>query len=215
MDHVDIINYLINKYNYNSYLEIGIGTGESYLRVNCKNKECVDPFEKGNPDGNNSEAVNEFVEKNILTYKMTSDKLFETIDSDKKWDIIFIDGLHVEEQVDRDILNSLRHLNPGGKIVVHDCLPARKTHQLGINERPYGTWNGTVWKSIPKLALLGIDYHVVNTDMGCCVINYCDYADNLKLLTASDYDYDTVFGSEFLKRILLRIITEEIFLGLY
>lgn len=214
MDHVDIMNHLIEKYNYNSYLEIGLGTGESYLKVQCRHKESVDPYE-GTFDRNNSQDVSEFVEKNLLTHKMTSDEFFETAGKDKKWDIIFIDGLHTEEQVDKDILNSLKHLNPGGKIVVHDCLPVTKEHQSDASERPIGTWNGTVWKSIPKLSLMGINYFTVDTDTGCCIIDYCEHTNNLKLPAPADYNYDTVFGSYYLKCILFRIISTETFYSIY
>jgi predicted O-methyltransferase YrrM len=55
---------------------------------------------------------------------ITSDAFFER--SMVKFDVIFIDGLHEEHQVDRDIVNSLQHLNPGGIIVLHDCLPPRR-----------------------------------------------------------------------------------------
>jgi len=45
MDHVDIINYLIERNNYQSYLEIGLGEGVNFLQVNCRYKESVDPYE--------------------------------------------------------------------------------------------------------------------------------------------------------------------------
>ena len=210
----DIINHLIEKYNYQTYLEIGLGDGRNYLRINCRHKECVDPYE-GDFDRNYSVDVNEFIREHILTYQMTSDEFFETEGRDKKYDLIFIDGLHMEEQVDRDILNSLRHLNEGGRVVVHDCLPFSKEAQLPVEERIDGNWNGTVWKSIPKLALMGIEYFVVDTDFGCGIIEYHPNADKLELPPPADYEYDDVFKSEITKRIMLRIITPETFMNIF
>jgi hypothetical protein len=40
---------------------------------------------------------------------MTSDEFFEINKS--TYDIIFIDGLHIDEQVERDIINGLKILN--------------------------------------------------------------------------------------------------------
>ena len=81
---------------------------------------------------------------------MTSDQFFEVYPQ-KKYDVIFIDGLHLENQVDRDIFNALKHLNPGGVVIVHDCLPT--TPQSQSEENPTGDWVGTVWRSIVKYTL--------------------------------------------------------------
>ena len=57
---------------------------------------------------------------------MTSDEFFDflrTNEFDRKYDVIFIDGLHKSYQVKKDILNSLQFLNPKGYIVLHDCNP--------------------------------------------------------------------------------------------
>ena len=214
MDQVDFINYLIEKNKYQSYLEIGLGSGENFLKVNCKNKECVDPFNDF-LDGDHSEDVRNWVIKNILTYRMTSDDFFASIDKDKKYDIIFIDGFHEEEQVDRDILNSLKHLNPGGKIVLHDCIPASEKAQLPPEERQDGDWNGTTWKSIPKLALMGVDFNVVNTDFGCGIVNYTPNVDKLVLPPRADYDYRQVFSSMYIANIMLRVISVDTFKQIY
>jgi hypothetical protein len=86
------------------------------------------------------------------------------------FDLIFVDGLHLHEQTLKDIENSLKHLNPNGRIVVHDCLP--------INERMQGReylldeWCGDVWKSIAILRTTRDDLQIKTYDMdfGCAVI---------------------------------------------
>ena len=58
------------------------------------------------------------------TFKLTSDDFFAK--NKETFDIIFIDGLHESEQVERDINNSLLCLNQGGYIVCHDINPTKE-----------------------------------------------------------------------------------------
>jgi hypothetical protein len=162
MNRTDIINHLIKKHNYVSYLEIGIREGINYNSINCLNKTGVDP---------DTSAYHDFSTKAI-----TSDAFFASIKATQKFDIIFIDGLHLEHQVDKDIENSLSHLSSNGTIVLHDCNPptiyhARENfHDLTTPAR--GKWNGTVWKSIVKIRCTKDDLNlsVVDTDWGCGVL---------------------------------------------
>jgi len=143
----NLINYLIGLYGYTSYLEIGVDCGSNFERVHCAYKVGVDPANK--------------YEK--LTYNITSDEFFAQ--NDEKFDIVFIDGLHVSDQVIKDIQNSLNVLNPLGTIIMHDCLPNSEAAQL--RERLGDHWNGDVWKAFahyrknPDLTMF-----TVNTDQG-------------------------------------------------
>jgi len=155
MKRTDIINHLIKKNNYKTYLEIGVRDPSGNLDlIEAEHKDGVDP------SGN-------------CNYPIPSDEFFLLIkDHDEiKYDIIFIDGLHLEEQVDKDIQNSLKHLNEGGTIIMHDCNPPTYNHQI---EEYDGTsaWNGTVWKSYVKLRLSdpNLKMYVVDTDWGVGVI---------------------------------------------
>ena len=105
----DIVNYLVARFDYKSYLEIGIDNGRNYNRVRCDNKVGVEPDSK-------KCSFNSIINQ-------TSDEYFSKLNDTVKFDIIFIDGDHHEEQVDKDIKNSLDHLNSGGIIVMHDCNP--------------------------------------------------------------------------------------------
>ena len=156
----DLINFFTKKFNYKKYLEIGIATGECYYQVDINEKISVDP------------ALDNYAHS-IPTYKMTSDKFFETISNlvtKEKYDIIFIDGLHHSEQVDKDISNSLEHLNDNGTIILHDCNPLVEEHQ--IVPRQSRAWNGDVWKSIVKYRSLNNgNACVIPTDEGLGIIN--------------------------------------------
>jgi hypothetical protein len=106
MTRTELINSFIRRRQYRSYLEIGLGAGrENFDRVNCENKQAVDPaIGIGGPYS-----------------PVDSDTFFEQTTS--TFDLIFIDGMHEESQVDRDIFNALTRLKPGGVIILHDCLP--------------------------------------------------------------------------------------------
>lgn len=148
MTRIDIINTLIRKYGYQTYLEIGVRVhADCFDHIIAPMKTSVDP------------GYENATEK--YDYKMESDEFFALLNaggrmefpSDMKWDCIFIDGLHLAEQVERDVINSLEHLAVGGTIVMHDCSPpsemvARETYRP---DWPHtGDWTGTVWKAFYK-----------------------------------------------------------------
>ena len=147
----DIINYLVNKNGYQRYLEIGVRDNKNFNRIVANHKDGVDPAGKCN-------------------YKMTSDKFFEQIPKDQVYDMIFIDGLHLKEQVLRDVHNSLAHLNLDGTIVLHDCSPAKRIHATGTKK--VSTWNGTVWEAFVELRMSrdDISMHTISKDTGCGII---------------------------------------------
>lgn len=149
-----ILNLFIKKNNYKTYLEIGVNTpaqpGYNFENVEIALKHGVDP------------AVN-------TTFKITSDEFFEK-HINVKYDLVFIDGLHIFEQAYKDIVNSLKWLNKGGTIVVHDCNPTKEITQR--RERASDIWHGDVWKAILKLRMEdpNIEIYTVDTDEGCAVI---------------------------------------------
>jgi hypothetical protein len=153
MKRTDIINHLIKKNNYKRYLEIGVRDPESNLNlIDIEHKDGVDPAGRCN-------------------YPVTSDDFFEQLDKNVTYDIIFIDGLHLDYQVEKDITNSLKHLSEGGTIVMHDCSPIKEEHQ--VEEYVVGTtWNGTTWKAYVKFRMTdeNLTMFVVDTDHGVGVI---------------------------------------------
>ena len=175
MTRTEIINSLIKKNNYKSYLEIGVNTpaqqGWNWVGITVETKHGVDP----NVD---------------TTYRMTSDEFFEK-HINQKYDIIFVDGLHLFEQVYRDIINSLKYLSDGGVIVVHDCNPVTEITQRRI--RVTDAWHGDVWKAIVKLRIENpkLDICTVNTDEGCGIIK--KGSQKLLVVNQSDNVYDYSF----------------------
>jgi len=124
----DLIKYLIDKNRYSDYLEIGCDQDQLFSKIKIQNKTGVDPVSGG-------------------TIRKTSDDFFR--ENNKKFDIIFIDGLHIYEQVKKDILNSVNCLRENGIILVHDCMPDSLSKQAVPRYRM--VWNGDVWKAIVDL----------------------------------------------------------------
>lgn len=174
MERFDIINDLIVKHNYKKYLEIGVrNPDECFNKILCEIKHSVDPgFEV---------ALPHFNLDNNVTYQYTSDTFFKLLENKNldlpttyKWDIIFIDGLHISNQVERDIINSLNHLSEDGVVVLHDCNPPELwfAREDFIVDGEAHAWNGTVWKSIYKLRATRPDLFVctVDTDFGIGIV---------------------------------------------
>ena len=158
----DIINHLIKQNSYLNYLEIGVNDAECIRKIVIDHKDGVDPLPGAEVGGGNYPEIN---------YPITSDQFFDFIKGhDIKYDIIFIDGLHHSDQVDKDIINSLNHLAPNGVIVMHDCNPPE--YEIQLVPRQTGIWNGDVWKSLVKLRCTNpnLEINVVDADWGVGIL---------------------------------------------
>ena len=127
-NRVDFLNALAHEGGLKSYLEIGCRTDECFSAIDAARKVGVDPVSGG-------------------TVRATSDDFFAS--NVETFDLIFIDGLHHAEQVLRDVRHSLRALNPGGVIVLHDCLPLFAAAQY--RARSHTIWNGDVGRALVEV----------------------------------------------------------------
>jgi hypothetical protein len=155
-DKADFMSYIIDKRGYSSYLEIGIFRAETFSKMsrnpNLQVKIGIDP------------------DKNTCaTFHMTSDDFFKTYSNVLKFDLIFIDGMHLCEYVYNDIQNSLKCLNKNGMIVCHDMLPeseAMQTRDLGWYNGMSTPWNGDCWKAFAYY-MRRSPYHCFTLDFDC------------------------------------------------
>jgi len=171
---MEIIQNIITKKKFNSYLEIGCFDDELFNYINCLEKVGVDPVSGG-------------------TIRETSDQFFSK--NSKYFDCIFIDGLHEYNQVKKDIFNSLKFLNNGGIILLHDCLPNNYYEQA--IPRCQWTWNGDVWKAIVECRTSKeIDVYTCYADYGLGVILK---RPNRNLLHYPKTDYSNLSFDEYFK----------------
>lgn len=173
MDRTQIINYLAKRINAKTYLEIGVRNHKmNYDKIDIEHKVGVDPDVELQCDRD-------------PTYKITSDEYFRH--NNEKFDLIFIDGLHEADQVERDIINALDRINQDGFILCHDMNPTVYERQLSkhdpnrhayvIREEQkgnpeYGLWNGDCWKAFVKLRIHreDLDMKTIDTDFGVGII---------------------------------------------
>jgi Methyltransferase domain len=166
----EVINFILSTFpGETTYLEIGVrNPADNYAHIKASKKYSVDP------------GI-EFKE-NPVDFKVTSDSFFdkvrnnELLTSDIKFDVIFIDGLHLAEQVDRDIRNALDFIKEDGYIIMHDCNPPTEWHareEPNCAHTPAGWyWNGTTWKAFLKWRFSSsVQSCCIDTDWGVGVLS--------------------------------------------
>ena len=154
----DIINYILKKIKNNqslskiNYLEIGCFNNENFNQIdNLRIKKYgVDPEKGGN-------------------IRQSSDDFFRN--NKDKFHCIFIDGLHIYNQVQRDLINSIECLHEGGYIIMHDCIPRNYIEQNVPRFPGNLPWTGDVWKVCVELnKSRGIKLNIFLCDNGVGVI---------------------------------------------
>lgn len=155
-NHTDLLNALVSKFKLNSYLEIGINNPENnFNRIKAERRYGVDP-----------NIISDFTAYADRIYPFESDQFFKS--NNETFDLIFIDGLHHADQVQRDFENSLKCLNDGGFILIHDCLPEDEstTHV----PRDSKVWHGDVYKFCMNIGQYDVSYQTFNIDNGCMLV---------------------------------------------
>ena len=153
VDRIAIVNHLAVIYGFETYLEIGVrNRADMFDQVICARKVGVDPDPNAEAD-----------------YQLTSDDFFRD-HSERRFDLIFIDGDHTGEQVERDIGNALEALNPGGIILLHDLNPPTEFHarvDFEVNGE-FPPWNGTSWQGFAayRQSRSDLEMYVIDTDWG-------------------------------------------------
>lgn len=187
----ETINLLLSKLNRDTnYLEIGTRNPEhNFNHINATQKYSVDPGVE--------------FKKNPVDFKLTSDAFFEKLDKGEilskelRFDLIFIDGLHLAEQVDKDIQNALRYIKEDGFIVLHDCNPPTEWHARETYAYRYspagGIWNGTTWKAFLKWrANTEISSCCVDTDWGMGILSKTYNLGEPNKTSNEFYEFDTL-----------------------
>lgn len=144
MYRTNVITTLVTRFNYKSYLELGLRDPDSvFNHIPCKTKHSVD------------------INIDKATFKMSTNDFFQQLNNselnlskDFKWDVIFIDANHLADFVKNDMDNSLLHLNDDGIIITHDTLPPDFDSQLEDRR------SQTAWKVIPYILKSRPDLHV-------------------------------------------------------
>jgi hypothetical protein len=165
MKRHELLNEIIKRNGYKKYLEIGIDNPElCFNLIEVDKKIGVDPYNDKlgthQWNANNLESFKEAIDGEW--YEMTSNEFFKK--KRNKFDIIFIDGLHQEKQVDKDIKNALSRLHDGGMVVLHDTMP--KVEDVQTNTPTAGApWMGDCYRSFWKLRMERDDLDLATVDI--------------------------------------------------
>lgn len=165
------LNVIAEALGCQSYLEIGVAEGETFLDVNVEKRTGVDPYFCFNHEAYDGKD-------GVRLYQTTSDEFFKGKPTEVKYSLIYIDGLHTYEQTYRDIINSLLHSHSETVILIDDTVPCdvfstsrypedciRLRHKFGssFNEQ----WHGDTYKVVPLLRLFNPHYNLATiTDNG-------------------------------------------------
>jgi Methyltransferase domain len=186
VDRIEIAQTVLDAIGGDTYLEIGVSTGMSFIPLRAKRKWGVDP--DPHLSWKRLAKYRLFSLLHIgqeIIFRQTSDRFFKDHESILKrhgLDVGFVDGLHTYEQALRDVLNCLDYLRPHGVILMHDCNPADETTALpaaGIaavaaKSDPgwTGDWCGDVWKAVVHLRSRDdLNVFVLDCDHGVGVVS--------------------------------------------
>jgi len=161
MTRTDILNMLIRKHGYDSYLELGLGSLSNFQQVKIKYRQGVD------------KSWYEFYGENDRFWLGTTDDFFNHVDllTTKMFDLIFIDADHRYHGSCRDIFRSFGLLKDGGTMVLHDVLPKNVREAIPKKENNSNAWCGEVWRNwVEFRRFKNVVSYVVNTDHGCGIL---------------------------------------------
>ena len=167
MKRTEIINGIIKKHGFKSYLEIGVNDGKNLNAIECENKYGTDIAD-----------LSHLKIDAALYYKTSSDDFFNALgdgmsenvtDFPTHYDCIFIDGDHTYNQSNKDLGNSLRHLKEGGLILLHDTNP-NNIKEITPNNNGKA-WCGEVWKTVLKAQNEGYKIQTIPDDYGITIIS--------------------------------------------
>lgn len=179
---LNFINQLVKEKKFSSYLEIGVFLGKVFFNVSAKKKIAVDPHFRFGLYRKFKRIFKNITNLNAKFYEKTSDAFFAEnapkLYSHSKIDISLVDGMHEYDFALRDVENTLRYLQNGGVIIMHDCNPQMPQHAASFADWKannfQGIWNGDVWKTIVHLRSLrdDINVFVLDCDEGLGVVTF-------------------------------------------
>ncbi|MGE4291586.1 MAG: class I SAM-dependent methyltransferase [Desulfovibrio sp.] len=151
MNRMELINIIAEHIGAKNYLEVGVRFGACLSGIRAPNRVGVDP----QPMLHEAKPEHRPGLEGVTLYLCTSDEYFAK--ASERFDLVFVDGMHLYEFAMRDLLNALNLLRPGGFVVMHDMCP--RCAAVAGRCRTSTEWNGDVWK-------VSLDVHLHYPDIG-------------------------------------------------
>lgn len=150
------INRLKCLGNYENYLEVGVAGGKTFNQLSFHSKTAVDPKFRFN--------TSDYINSSVQFYETASDSFFDQLTGDKKFDFIFLDGLHTYDQTYRDFCNTIVHSTDDALILIDDTLPSDRFSAIRNQDEAYRSrtmesmsasreWHGDVYKILILIRL--------------------------------------------------------------
>jgi len=158
----EIVNALVTKNGYESYLEICTSeTGGRYWRIDKKRLRVCHRLLYRCPQ--------EFADGEEITFRSADDSIENLLNAGLTYDVVFVDSWHTFDCSMRDLETGLSVLREGGVMVVHDCFP-RKEFAGPVFYG--GCWSGVTYAAYVEFLLSRRElfYCTVDTDYGCGVV---------------------------------------------
>jgi Methyltransferase domain len=191
--YYEILKWIHKTLRPANYLEIGVHKGFSLQQAIPDTPTIgIDP----EPD------IEEELIADVTIYELTSDEFFARYDPaalfGRPIELAFIDGLHLFEQVLRDLINLEPHSTPETVVLLHDCLPLDEV--TAGRERTTDFYSGDVWKAVLVLRRLVPDLEMITVRTGptglCLVRGLGGVAERIErelpdlMATYTDLGYD-------------------------
>jgi predicted O-methyltransferase YrrM len=169
----DVLRRLHELVRPRTYLEVGVETGATLALAHAAERAAgIDP--------DASKLRRDLVPARARVFHETSDAFFAgrtraQVFGAHQVDLAFIDGMHWFEYALRDFINVEAWSQPGGTIVLHDCLPVFPL--TASRQRRTKFWVGDVWKVVEVLRELRPELRVkiiATAPSGLCVVRGLD-----------------------------------------
>jgi hypothetical protein len=179
-----VISRIVEATRCKTYVEIGVNTGEIFFNIHSPEKIAVDPhFKFSSAQRFKRTSLHKLsAGEREHFFETTSDDFFQSNAGALKngIDVAFIDGLHTWEQVMKDVDNTLKFLNDGGVIILHDCNPLNEAGAWPVKNSIdevlklagagkiggwNGMWNGDVWKAVAEIRSTRKDLNLFTLDL--------------------------------------------------
>jgi hypothetical protein len=156
-------------------LEIGCGESSIYFSQLAEkhNRFCYH-VEYSKSGVENMKNTNGYFGSMSKIFNMKSDEFFEQEYLQNKIALAFIDGDHSYEQVSRDYYNTIKHMEKGGYIFLHDTCPPNESwtvdHKCGTVyklRREIEENSGILSFTFKENTAFGVGLTMVRIDDGC------------------------------------------------
>jgi len=163
---MEIIGHLAARHGFSRYLELCTATtGRLYARLDRTLLTTAHRLVyKCPPDHDDGLGIDFHTEGSDIDSCLAEIRI-----RGQRYDIILVDLFHDYACSLRDLAGAFMLVEPGGFLVVHDCLPTSRA--MAAPEYASGEWCGVTYKAyLDFVCNRKLDYRTVDTDYGCGVI---------------------------------------------